>query len=72
MDKQVSGMLMWLFTFILLIGFLTIYKNLDGNVMFYNRYEGLYIALFGLICSVYVGVKTSRQGIEGFKSLYDM
>lgn len=40
--------------------------------MFCNRYEGLIIALIGLACSVFVGVKSSNKGIERFTSLYNI
>lgn len=65
-----NGVLMWLFTFILLIGFILIYKNLNNEIVFGSKYEGLYVSIFGLIASVFVGVNTSKQGIENFVSLY--
>lgn len=71
-EKSVNGTLMWILTFMILIGFVIIYKNLNGGVVFGSRYEGLIIALIGLICSVFVGVKSSNKGIESFTSLYSI
>lgn len=71
-EKSVNGTLMWILTFMILIGFVLIYKNLNGEIVFSNRYEGLIIALIGLICSVFVGVKSSKKGIESFTSLYSI
>ena len=70
MDSDTSASLMWLFTLIILIGFFLIHKNLNNETITGNKREGLYLALFGLLASVYVGVNSSRSGIEGFTSLY--
>ena len=65
-----NSALMWFFTFVLLVGFVLTYMNLNGEVVFYNRYEGLVVSAIGLLASIFVGVRSSRQGLEGFKSLY--
>ena len=70
MTNTNNGIIMWILTFIILIGFLLIHKNLNNETLTGNKHEGLYLALFGLIASVYVGVKTSKSGVEGFTSLY--
>jgi len=71
-EKSVNGALMWIFTIMIFIGFILIYKNLNGEIVFGNKYEGLIIALIGLICSVFVGVNTSKKGIENFTLLYSI
>ena len=71
-EKSVNGYLMWIFTFMILIGFVLTYRNLNGETAFNSRYEGLIIALIGLICSVVVGVKSAKKGIESFTSLYSI
>lgn len=71
-EKSVNGYLMWIFTFMILIGFVLTYRNLNGETVFNSRYEGLIIALIGLICSVVVGVKSTKKGIESFTSLYSI
>ena len=69
-ENFANGTLMWIFTFMILIGFVLIYKNLNGQIMFSGRYEGLTLALIGLVCSVFVGVNSAKKGIESFTSLY--
>ena len=69
-EKISNGALMWILTFIILVGFVLIYNNLNGETSFGSRYEGLIVAIFGLVCSVFVGVKSSKQGLESFTSLY--
>ena len=67
-----NNTLMWIFTIILVIGFVLIHKNLNNETYFGSKYEGLYISLFGLICSVYIGVNSANQGVEKFVSLYGL
>lgn len=72
MDKQTLNLLMWCFTFILFIGFVLIYRNLNGKYIFSakSKYEGLIIAVIGLGLSVITGVSSTQDGVETFKNLY--
>ena len=72
MANNTNGVLMWIFTFVILIGFFLIHKNLNGETITGNDHEGLYLALFGLVVSVFIGVNTAKSGVEGFTSLYKL
>ena len=69
MDKEQSKMLMWVFTLILVVGFILTYRNLNGTY-FNSNYEGLILSVVGLLGSVYIGVKSSRGGTESLAALY--
>ena len=67
-DEQ-TKLLMWVFTFILVLGFLLTYKNLNGVVL-KTPYEGLILSIIGLLGSIYIGVKSSRGGTEAFAAMF--
>lgn len=68
---NLTNTIMWFLTLILLLGFVMTYKNLDGkHVIFDTKYEGLIVSTIALVMSVYVGVKSSKGGIESFMNLY--
>ena len=69
MDKEQLKMLMWVFTLILVIGFVLTYRNLNGNY-FKSNYEGLMLSVIGLLGSIYIGVKSSRGGVESFAAMF--
>ena len=69
MDKEQLKTLMWIFTVMLVIGFILTFRNLNGEYV-KSKYEGLVLSVIGLAASVFIGVKSSRNGVESFTSLF--
>ena len=63
--------LMWVFTILVVIGFIMTYRNLQGETLILNsKYEGLIVSLLGLCLAIYTGVNSTPHGLDKFKSLY--
>ena len=63
--------LMWVFSIIVVIGFIMTYRNLQGeNLILNSKYEGLIVSLIGLCLAVYTGINSTPHGLAKFKALY--
>lgn len=63
--------LMWVFTIIVVIGFIMTYRNLQGESLILNsKYEGFIVSIIGLCLVVYTGINSTPSGLDKFKSLY--
>lgn len=69
-EESNNGLFMWIFTIMIIIGFILIYRNLNSQLVSGNKYEGLIVAAIGLVCSVFLGIKSASNGIESFGELY--
>lgn len=66
--------LMWLLTFIMFMGIILTYYNLNGKYLENGKYFGLYVICLGFFGSVAVALKSrSREGfVGGMRSLRNL
>lgn len=66
--------LMWLLTFIMFMGIILTYYNLNGKYLENGKYFGLYVICLGFFGSVAVALKSrSREGfVGGIRSLRNL
>ena len=66
--------LMWLLTFIMFMGIILTYYNLNGKYLENGKYFGLYVIRLGFFGSVAVALKSrSREGfVGGMRSLRNL
>ena len=71
MISENADLIMWIFVIVMIVGFIMIYYQLSNCSMckdlIVSKYDGLIIAVIGLIGGCYVGVQSGK--VENFLKL---